>query len=123
MLDCIYVFDSQYTGVKVGKSSVKSDHLAIVAYTFVVKTARVGKTRRVCTYRKLILAPNAHFLTSVSALIHTITALLYKNPFVNVYAQDFCSWKCQTSTTGLSHFSETVHTAPSLELGSLSYGR
>ena len=69
-LDRIYVSDAQYSGVKVVKSAVKSDHMAIVAYTGVVMTT-VGKTRRICTHRKHTSAQHAHFLASVSAPIHT----------------------------------------------------
>jgi len=57
--------------VKVVRSAVKSDHLAIVAYTGVVKTT-LGKTRRVCTYRKHTSAPYANFLASVSSPIFVV---------------------------------------------------
>jgi hypothetical protein len=69
-LDRIYVSNAQYSGVKVVKSAVKSDHMAIVAYTGVVMTT-LGKTRNVWTYRKDTLVQHAHFLASVSALIYT----------------------------------------------------
>jgi len=71
LLDRIYVSDSQYSGVKVVKSAVKSDHLAIVAYPGVVK-ATIGKTRRVCTYTKHTSAQHARFLSSVSSPIYII---------------------------------------------------
>jgi hypothetical protein len=58
---------------------VKSDHLAIVAYTGVVMTTG-GKTRRVCTYRKHTSAQHAHFLASVSAPIHTVNTDVIGDP-------------------------------------------
>ena len=79
MLDRIYVSDAQYSGVKVVKSAVKSDHLAIVAYTGVAKTT-VGRTRRVCKYRKHTSALHAHFLASVSALIYTLNTDVTGDP-------------------------------------------
>ena len=71
MLDRIYVSDVQYCGVKVVKSTVKSDHLAIVAYTGPVK-ATISKTRRVCTFRKHTSAQHARFLANVSAPFHIV---------------------------------------------------
>jgi len=71
MLDRIYVSDAQYSGVKVVKSAVKSDHLAIVAYTGAVKST-VGKTRRVLKYRKHTSAQHAFFLAGVSALNYIV---------------------------------------------------
>jgi Endonuclease/Exonuclease/phosphatase family len=69
MLDRIYVSDAQYSSGKVVKSAVKSDHLAIVAYTGVV-----------CIYRKHTSAQHAHFLGSVSAPIHTVNIDVIGNP-------------------------------------------
>ena len=62
--------DAQFNGVKVVKSAVKSDRMAIIAYTGVVMTT-VGKSRRVCTYRKHTSVQHAHFLASVAAPIYT----------------------------------------------------
>jgi len=45
-LDRVYVSDLQYSGVKVVKSAVRSDHQAIIAYSGGVVTTR-DKTRRV----------------------------------------------------------------------------
>jgi hypothetical protein len=59
------VSDAQYSGIKVVKSAVKSDHMAIVAYTGGGVKATVGKTRRVCKYRKHTSAQHAQFLASV----------------------------------------------------------
>ena len=70
-LDRLYVSDLEYSGIKVVKSAAKSDHLAIVAYTGIVKNT-VGKTRRVCTFRKHTAAQNAHFLASVSDPVHIV---------------------------------------------------
>ena len=50
-LDRIYVSDYDYGGVKVVKSAVNSDHMAIIAYSGeVMMTA--GKTRRTCKFHK-----------------------------------------------------------------------
>jgi len=46
-LDRIYVTDYDYNGVKVLKSAINSDHIAIIAYCEVV-----DKKRRMCTFRK-----------------------------------------------------------------------
>ena len=79
MLDRIYVSDVQYSGVKVVKSAVNSDHLAIVAYTGVIKTT-VGKTRRSCNYRKHTSAQHAHFLASISPPIYTVDTSITDDP-------------------------------------------
>ena len=79
LLDRIYVSDSRYSGVKVIKSAVKSDHLAIVAYTGDVKST-IGKTRRVCKYRKHTSAQHAHFLASVSDPIHVVNTDVTGDP-------------------------------------------
>jgi len=71
-LDRIYVSDLEYDGVKVVKSAVTSDHHAVVAYCGGVR-ATVGKTRRVCTFRKHTTAQHARFLTSVSASFHVVS--------------------------------------------------
>ena len=47
LLDCIYVCDARYAGIRVVKSAVKSDYPAIVTHTCVVKTT-ISKTRHVC---------------------------------------------------------------------------
>lgn len=70
-LDRVYVSDVEFGSVKVVKSAVPSDHLAIVAYTGSVKTT-VGKTRRVCSFRKHTTAQHAHFLATVTAPIHVV---------------------------------------------------
>ena len=60
-LDCVYVSDYDYGGIKVVKSAVTSYHMAIIAYSGeVVKT--VGKTRRVCKFHKHTVTQHAHFL-------------------------------------------------------------
>jgi Endonuclease/Exonuclease/phosphatase family len=75
MLDRIYVSDAKSSGVKVVKSAVKSDHLAIVAYIGAVMTT-VGKTRHVCTYRKYTSAQHAHFLAT-SLTFHKTSMIAY----------------------------------------------
>jgi hypothetical protein len=65
------VSDLEYSGIKVVKSAATSDHLAIVAYTGVVKNI-VGKTRRVCTFRKHTVVQNSHFLASVSDPVYIV---------------------------------------------------
>jgi len=70
-LDRVYVSDFDYSGVKVVQSTVPSDHKAIVAYTGVVKKT-VGKTRRVCTFRKRTPTQHAHFLANVVDPIHIV---------------------------------------------------
>src|SRR5664279_3308100 len=70
-LDRTYVSDYDYDGIKVVKSAVTSDHMAIIAYSGeVVKT--VGKTRRVCKFRKHTAAQHAHFLSSVLSPVHIV---------------------------------------------------
>ena len=70
-LDRIYVSDYDYDGVKVVKSTVKSDHMAIIGYSGeVVKT--IDKTRRVCKFRKHTAAQHANFLSSVLYPVHII---------------------------------------------------
>ena len=60
-LDRIYASDYHYSGIEVVQSAVTSDHMAIVAYSGeVVKT--VGKTRRVCKFRKHTATQHANFL-------------------------------------------------------------
>ena len=71
--------DARYSGVKVVKSAVKSDHLTIVACTGVVKTT-IGKTRRVCNYRKYTSAQHAHFLSSVSSLTYIVDIEVIGDP-------------------------------------------
>lgn len=63
-LDRIYVLEYHYSGIKVVKSVATSDHMAIIAYSGeAVKT--VGKTRRVCKFRKHTVAQHANFSSSV----------------------------------------------------------
>src|SRR5664279_2190384 len=70
-LDRIYMSDYDYDGIKVVKSAVTSDHMAIIAYSGeVVKT--VGKTRRVCKFRKHSASQHAHFLSSVLSPVHIV---------------------------------------------------
>jgi len=71
VLDRLYVSDLEYTGVKVVTSAAKSDHKAVIAYSGGVKKT-VGKTRRVCTFRKHTTVQHAHFLASVSAPFHIV---------------------------------------------------
>jgi len=78
-LDRIYVSDLEYNGVKVVKSAVTSDHQAVVAYSGGVK-ATVGKTRRVCTFRKHTAAQHAHFLASASASFHVVNPTCSGDP-------------------------------------------
>jgi len=61
------------TGQTLGTAASRSSsaHLAIVAYTGVVK-ATIGKTRRVCTFRKHTSAQNTRLLASVSSPIHIV---------------------------------------------------
>ena len=59
--------------------AVNSDHLAIVAYTGVIKTT-IGKTRRICNYRKHTSAQHAHFLASVSPPIYTVDTSVTDDP-------------------------------------------
>jgi hypothetical protein len=81
LLDRVYVSDQQYSGVKVVKSSVKSDHQVIVVYSGDVM-ATVEKTRRVCTFRKHTPAQHAHFLASVSdmAPMHVVNLDSHGDP-------------------------------------------
>lgn len=73
VLDRLYVSDFDYSGVKVVQSAAKSDHRAIVAYSGRVKGS-VGKTRRVCTFRKHTTAQHACFLAGASDPIHIVNA-------------------------------------------------
>lgn len=61
----------QYSDVRVVKSAVISDHLAVVVYIDAIKTI-VGKTKYVSKYGKHTSAQRAHFLTGVSAPIHVV---------------------------------------------------
>ena len=65
-LDRIYVSDLHYDGVQVLKSAVKSDHLAIVAWSGSVKPAW-RKARQASTFRNHTSAQHAHFLSRLSA--------------------------------------------------------
>jgi len=70
-LDRIYVSDQQYTSVKVVKSTVESDHLAIVASAGCMVPS-IGKTRRVCSFTKHTTAQHARFLASVLEPVHLV---------------------------------------------------
>ena len=70
-LDRIYVSDLHYENVKVVKSAVKSDHMAIVTYSGPVKRT-VGKTRSTRTFRKHSAAQHARFLANVTSPVHTV---------------------------------------------------
>jgi hypothetical protein len=70
-LNRLYVCDLEYSGIKVVKSAATSDHVAIVAFTGVVKNT-VGETRRVRTFRKHTAAQNAHFLANVCYPVHIV---------------------------------------------------
>ena len=61
-----------YEHVKVIKSSVRSDHLAIVAYNGETKLA-VNKTSTKVIYRKRTPAQNAQFLSHASSHILNLT--------------------------------------------------
>jgi len=71
VLDGLYVSDFDYSGVKVIQSVAKSDHKAIVAYSGRVKST-IGKTRRVCTFRKHATVEHARFLAGVTDPIHIV---------------------------------------------------
>ena len=70
-LDRIYVSDVQYHKVRVIRSTVKSDHMAIVAFNGDAKVV-VGKERRVCKFRKRTSSQHAHFLASVINPVHVV---------------------------------------------------
>jgi len=70
-LDRIYVSDLQYLNVKVVKSTVKSDHQAIIAFTGEAKQT-LSKTKRECHIRKRTPAQHAKFLNCVVAPVHTV---------------------------------------------------
>jgi hypothetical protein len=70
-LDRIHVSDYKYSGVKVVKSAVTSDHLAIVAYSGEVAST-VAKTRIVRTFRKHSGAQHSRFLSRGSEPVHII---------------------------------------------------
>ena len=64
-LDRLYVSDLQFDGIKVVKSTVKSDHMAIVAYRGSLKKT-VGKTRRTFMFSKHSPKQHAFFLSSMA---------------------------------------------------------
>ena len=70
-LDRIYVSDQQYNSVKVVKSAVESDHLAVIAHSGDVISS-VNKSRRVYTYTKHSPAQHSIFLASVLAPVHVV---------------------------------------------------
>ena len=107
-LDRIYVSDFQYNGVKVVKSAVTSDHQAIVAYSGGFK-ATVGKTRRVCTFRKHTTAQHAHFLASVSASFHVVSSDGSGDPQLELTARldatAASAWRVLSTACGHHHVS------------------
>jgi len=66
-LDRVYVSDIHYDSVKVVRSIVKSDHMAIVAYSGLPK-----KTRTKRTFRKHMAEQHARFLRGVTPAVYTI---------------------------------------------------
>ena len=73
IVDHIYFSDLEYEAVKVVKSAVKSDYMAIVLYNGVsLKT--VNKTSHVCTFRKHTSADHANFLAGVKDSSHVASA-------------------------------------------------
>ena len=70
-LDRVYVSDIHYDSVKVVKSTVKSDHMAIVAYSGLLKKT-VNKTRTKRVFRKHTSEQHACFLGSVTTPVYTV---------------------------------------------------
>jgi len=70
-LDRVYVSDIHYDSVKVVRSTVKSDHMAIVAYSGLLKKT-VNKTRTKHTFRKHTAEQHACFLRSVTPALYTV---------------------------------------------------
>src|SRR5207245_8515311 len=68
-LDRIYVTEPCYDNIKVVKSMIRSDHLAIVAYNGKVKQA-INKTSVKTLYRKRTPAQHALLLSFAPSLIH-----------------------------------------------------
>ena len=60
-LDRVYASDHDYGDIKVVMSIVKSDHMAIIAYSGELVKA-IGKTRRVCKFQKHTAAQHTNFL-------------------------------------------------------------
>jgi len=70
-LDRVYVSDLHYSNMKVVKCTVKSDHMAIVAWSGQdKKTISKAKSKR--TFRKHTAREHAHFLASVTAPVYSI---------------------------------------------------
>ena len=89
-LDRVYVSGAQYRDVRVVRSAVKSDHMAIVAFSGNSGSAVVKKSRRVCKFRKHTSAQHAHFLASVSAPVHIVNLDRQDDPqgeFDHLYTQ------------------------------------
>ena len=70
-LDRIYVTDVHYSNIKIVKSSAKSDHQAIVAYSGNSKPT-IGKTRRRCTYRRRTPEQHAQLLERLRNFAHPV---------------------------------------------------
>ena len=70
-LDRVHVSDVQYCEIRVVRSAVKSDHMAIVAFGGDTR-AVVGKGRRVCKFRKRTSTQHARFLAGVTAPVHIV---------------------------------------------------
>jgi hypothetical protein len=89
-LDRVYVSDVQYSDVRVIRSAVKSDHMAIVASSGESGSTVVKKSRRVCYFRKRTTDQHAHFLASVTAPVHTVNLDQHDHPqgeFDKLYTQ------------------------------------
>jgi len=96
-LDRVYVSDLYYENIKVVKSTVKSDHMAIVAYTGHVKRT-VTKTGCVRTFRKRTAAQHARFLADVNPLqVHTVCRSGTRR--MNLTSSTLYCSHCWTSTT------------------------
>jgi hypothetical protein len=65
-LDRLYVSDLQFDGIKVVKSTVKSDHVGIVTYRGGLEK-KAGKTRRTFMFRIHLPKQHALFLRSMEA--------------------------------------------------------
>ena len=70
-LNRVYVSDLHYSNLKVVKSAVKSDHMAIVAWSVQDKKT-VSKTRSKRMFRKHMAREHARFLASVSTLVYSV---------------------------------------------------
>ena len=68
ILDRVYVNNPCYTTVRVVKSTVKSDHKAIVAYRGQIHLQALNKRRHRCQFRQRTPAQHARFLEYASTL-------------------------------------------------------